>query len=265
MKKKHQKLLFVSVLLISLLLLSQLMLSVKAFAVSVPDVSQEVFVYDDTGQLSQTTKDFIISVNQQYEQTNEKPQLAVVFVDSLQELTIEAYANQLFNKWGIGQVNKDNGALLLRIEVGYGLEETLTDSLTKWILKKNRLLLSEGQFDEASVEIMTALAVRVNDYYDLDDETIFTNKGINFADYRQPEEEASFYDEETSNSNFFTENGWFILIFIVITIIQLITGKGGGSGSGRSSGGWSGGSSRSGGRSSFGGGRSGGGGSSSRF
>src|SRR5665811_1745861 len=60
-------------------------------------------------------------------------EIAVVTVPSLDGLTVEDYAVQLFKKWGIGKKNKDNGLLVLvcpsehkaRIEVGYGLEPTI--------------------------------------------------------------------------------------------------------------------------------------------
>jgi len=55
---------------------------------------------------------------------------------------IEPYANALFRSWQLGQKDKNNGVLLLvapndkrvRIEVGYGLEGTLTDALSKVII-----------------------------------------------------------------------------------------------------------------------------------
>lgn len=64
-------------------------------------------------------------------------ELAVVTVDSLEGMTVEDYANKLFNQWGIGKKDVNNGVLLLvamkerrmRIEVGYGLEPLLTDGL----------------------------------------------------------------------------------------------------------------------------------------
>lgn len=69
-------------------------------------------------------------------------QVAVVTVSSLDGETVEAYANSLFNAWGIGQHGVNNGALFLispserrtRIEVGYGLEPLLTDGLCGEIL-----------------------------------------------------------------------------------------------------------------------------------
>lgn len=61
-------------------------------------------------------------------------QVVVVTVPGLQGTAIEDYGYQLGRAWGIGQKDKNNGALLivarddrkLRIEVGYGLEDRLT-------------------------------------------------------------------------------------------------------------------------------------------
>ena len=55
---------------------------------------------------------------------------------------METYANQLFRFWKLGEAKKNNGVLLLvapsehkvRIEVGYGLEGTLTDALSSVII-----------------------------------------------------------------------------------------------------------------------------------
>jgi uncharacterized protein len=69
-------------------------------------------------------------------------QLVVATVSSLEGQEIEPYANELFRTWKLGQKDKNNGVLLLvapnehrvRIEVGYGLEGTLTDALSKVII-----------------------------------------------------------------------------------------------------------------------------------
>ncbi|MET3889903.1 uncharacterized protein ABIE41_000979 [Bosea sp. OAE506] len=69
-------------------------------------------------------------------------QLVVATVPSLQDVTIEDFANGLFRFWKLGQAKTNNGVLLLvapkerkvRIEVGYGLEGALTDALSKVII-----------------------------------------------------------------------------------------------------------------------------------
>ncbi|MGH8397413.1 MAG: TPM domain-containing protein [Gammaproteobacteria bacterium] len=63
-------------------------------------------------------------------------QLVVVTLPTLNGYPIDMYGYQLGRHWGIGQKGKNNGALLIvdagekqmRIEVGYGLEGTLTDA-----------------------------------------------------------------------------------------------------------------------------------------
>ena len=69
-------------------------------------------------------------------------QFVVATVKSLQGGDIETFANQLFRTWKLGEAKKNNGVLLLvapterkvRIEVGYGLEGTLTDALAQVII-----------------------------------------------------------------------------------------------------------------------------------
>jgi uncharacterized protein len=70
-------------------------------------------------------------------------QLVFVTLPSLQGYEIEDYGYQLGRSWGIGQKGKNNGALLIvapnehrvRIEVGYGLEGTLTDAVSRLIIE----------------------------------------------------------------------------------------------------------------------------------
>lgn len=69
-------------------------------------------------------------------------QLVVFTIASLEGESIEDYALQVAEKWQLGRREVDDGALLLiarderrmRIEVGYGLEETLTDATSGRIL-----------------------------------------------------------------------------------------------------------------------------------
>lgn len=70
-------------------------------------------------------------------------QFVVVTVPSLNGQAIEEYGYKLGRHWGIGQKGKNNGVLLIvapkerevRIEVGYGLEGTLTDALSSGIIQ----------------------------------------------------------------------------------------------------------------------------------
>ncbi|MBO0755775.1 MAG: YgcG family protein [Bradyrhizobiaceae bacterium] len=76
-------------------------------------------------------------------ETKTGDQLVIVTLKSLQGTSIEDFGYQLGRHWGIGQKDKNNGALLIvapnerkvRIEVGYGLEGTLTDALSKVVIE----------------------------------------------------------------------------------------------------------------------------------
>lgn len=71
-------------------------------------------------------------------------QLVVVVLETLNGYPIADYGYQLGRHWGIGQKGKNNGVLFIvalkdremRIEVGYGLEDILTDAKTKSIIEQ---------------------------------------------------------------------------------------------------------------------------------
>ncbi|EXF44867.1 membrane protein [Pseudomonas sp. BAY1663] len=78
-------------------------------------------------------------------------QVVVVTVPDLQGRSIEEFGVTLGRAWGIGQAGEDNGALLIvarddrkvRIEVGYGLEDRLTDAQSSVII--NRIIVPAFQ------------------------------------------------------------------------------------------------------------------------
>lgn len=74
-------------------------------------------------------------------------QITVVTIPSLEGYEMADYANRLYEKWGIGEKGKNNGLLILvavndrevRMEVGYGLEDRLTDALSRRIIERDML------------------------------------------------------------------------------------------------------------------------------
>jgi len=98
-------------------------------------------VVDDAHVLSQGTVQTLTQMLADYENGTTN-QIVVVTLPSLQNTTIEDYGYQLGRVWQIGQKDKNNGVLLIiapnerkvRIEVGYGLEGTLTDAASSEIV-----------------------------------------------------------------------------------------------------------------------------------
>lgn len=96
-------------------------------------------------------------------------QLVVATVPSLDGLEIEDYGYQLGRHWGIGSKDSNNGAILLvapnerrvRIEVGYGLEGTLTDALTSQVIRRTILPQFKAGDMAGGVEAGTAELIRL--------------------------------------------------------------------------------------------------------
>lgn len=78
-------------------------------------------------------------------ETQSQRQLVVATVPDLQGYDISDYGYRLGREWGIGDAERNDGALLLvapnerrvRIEVGYGLEGYLTDALSSIIINND--------------------------------------------------------------------------------------------------------------------------------
>ena len=98
-------------------------------------------VVDQTGTLSAND---IASLTQKLQDLERRKgsQVAVLIVPTTQPETIEQFSIRVADAWKIGRRRIDDGALLvvakndrhLRIEVGYGLEGSLTDLTTKRII-----------------------------------------------------------------------------------------------------------------------------------
>jgi uncharacterized protein len=94
----------------------------------------EARVHDGAGLLSANQRSKLEALSRDVEQAT-TAELAIVTVPSLNGKTVDEFANEWFNDWGIGKDEVNNGVLLLvapqerrvRIEVGYGLEALLTD------------------------------------------------------------------------------------------------------------------------------------------
>ena len=93
--------------------------------------------------------------------TDTSVELVVVAVDEVDSsMTPEEFATKLFEKWGIGKSDKDNGVLLLLsrddnaaiIRTGYGVEGALPDIIAGRIIRNGMFpLYREGKFDDGTI------------------------------------------------------------------------------------------------------------------
>ena len=104
-------------------------------------------------------------------------EIVVVTVRTTAPLTLEGYAVELFQKWGIGKRGTDNGVLLLvasddrkvRIEVGYGLEGAITDLQSKLIIEDIIVpYFKKGSFDGGIAAGSIMLAKLAGEEYGVD-------------------------------------------------------------------------------------------------
>jgi uncharacterized protein len=151
-----------------LLLLAALAVPAVAAEPAFPPLTGRVV--DEAGILSPETEARLAAqLEAQEKQTSN--QVVVVTLKSLQGYDIADYGYRLGRHWGIGTEQRNNGVLLIvapnetavRIEVGYGLEGTLTDALSSNIIQTAILpAFRAGNYDsgvEAGVSaILAAIA-----------------------------------------------------------------------------------------------------------
>jgi uncharacterized protein len=114
------------------------------------------YISDYAGVLSDQTKSELDQLLYQVD-TQAHAQIAVVTIKSLDDASVEEFANELFKKWGVGAKGTDRGILMLFsiqdrkrwIEVGYGLEGILPDGKTGDIGRAMVPALQQGNYDAA--------------------------------------------------------------------------------------------------------------------
>lgn len=126
------------------------------------------YVNDFTQLLSEAARTELEQLLRETEQQT-TAEIAVAIVPSLDGMSVEEYANRLFQEWGVGKEKLDNGVLVLvapseremRIEVGYGLEPVLPDGLAGEIIRTNFLPRFRDDDYEAGIRDGVARVVDV--------------------------------------------------------------------------------------------------------
>ena len=122
-------------------------------------------INDEAHIFSQNERDELLNLVQNFEQ-NSTTQIAIVTLNSLENKSIEELSLEIARGYKLGQKEDNNGVLLVvapnekkvRIEVGYGLEGTLTDAVASQII--NSVMIPEfknGKMSEGVKEGVVAI------------------------------------------------------------------------------------------------------------
>jgi uncharacterized protein len=135
--------------------LALLLLAVVAWAAAdVPFLTGRVV--DNAEILSAATREALEAKLAAHEQATAN-QVVVLTISSLDDESIEDFAVRVFESWKLGRRDQDNGVLVIvapferrmRIEVGYGLEGTLTDLQAARIIRDRMTpLFKDGRYDD---------------------------------------------------------------------------------------------------------------------
>lgn len=148
-----------------------LLFSFPAAALEVPSLQGRV--NDNAGILSASTESLLESRLSELEKSD-STQIVILTIPSLKGESLEEFSLRTVEAWKIGQQRVDNGAMLLiarddrklRIEVGYGLEGTLTD-LTAGRIIRNVITpqFRNGNYDQGVIDGVEAMISAVRGAY----------------------------------------------------------------------------------------------------
>ena len=207
-----------------------------AKAENIPLSDEGAYALDKSGVLSSETEGHIARYNQ-YLAESCGAQICVVTIPTMDYVgydDIENYAYDLFNAWGIGDKDEENGVLLLLVTddelcwclQGEGLEDTLSSSAISDILTENMQDdFYAGEFDSGTKKTFDALYRRLCAIYSVDPDGVddFTydpgyNNGTVFPNEPVPAKgkEPSFWEVIVIKLSF-----WEIIVIIITVLVAL--------------------------------------------
>ena len=173
-------------------------------------------VVDQAGILTPAQKYQLSIILEKHEQKTSN-QVVVAIVRSLEGHDIAEYAVGLLRHWQLGVQGQNNGVLLLisiddrevDIEVGYGLEGTLTDAISHDIIQEKIIpFFKKGEYGAGVFESVNSIMLALDGGY------IATGKAVN---QKENDDEISWF-----------VLGPFLFFFLIMFFIRNRRGGGGG-------------------------------------
>lgn len=201
-------------------------------ALALVEPGESFYVTDTAGVLSPKTENAIIEMNGTLENDCSGAQLVIVFVNYLEGMPSDEYANQLFNDWGVGSSSENNGMLMLAavqenkgwLAVGSGISGSFSNDVAGSYLDSYFWdYFDAGNYDEAVTNLSNALYDWFMDYYGV------RGSSANGSSASVPYEST---DSSPVNVYGYTDEpiGFFdiLITIVVIFIIILVVGAFGG-------------------------------------
>ncbi|MFQ7005013.1 MAG: TPM domain-containing protein [Ruthenibacterium lactatiformans] len=215
----------------ALLAVLSLLVSATAFAASVPDPTSDFYVNDYVGVLSGDTKSDIVSKNDGlYNATG--AQIVVTVVQDTGGVSMEQYAYDMANAWGIGSAEKNNGVLLLlsvgdddyQCIQGNGLETLLPTSTLSHFTGGPGAGFADKNYDAGVKKTFASLYDAVSSIYGYDGST---GGAANPSPVPQPDYDYGYgygYDDGYRDDGGFSIFGMIVFLVIVLALIGAFSG-----------------------------------------
>lgn len=167
-----------------------LMLSLGVSAYAVVEQSDSFYVADYANVLKASTEQRICDYNGALEQQCSGAQIVVVTVDYLDGMYCDDYAYELFNTWGVGSAQYNNGMLLLLavqenkawLAYGLGLNSVLSSDKVDNMLEEYFWQdFDDGKYDDAVNSLFDALLSWYDNNYGSAVEQAGSSSGGNYG------------------------------------------------------------------------------------
>ncbi len=204
-------------------------------ALALLEASDQFYVNDSAGVLSDSTKDMIVNYNGELEYYCDGAQIVVVTIDYLPTgYDSEQYANLLFNTWGVGSASANNGMLLLTVTqeyrcwlaLGAGIDDVFTQADADYYFENYFYdKLDAEEYDEAVSGMFPQLLKWYEGHYG---QSFYSGassggEGGGVIYTQQPSEEYYGYDYGYGGTRLFSTLfkvvGFIILVVIIMALL----------------------------------------------
>ena len=185
---------------------------------TIPDPTPEYYVNDFASILSSEQHNTLLDKAEKLSRGAEGVQVVVTTVKSLKGLSIEDYAYQMYNKYEIGLEGRGILVLLstgdreIRIEVGYGLEDLITNKKSDQLLDEYAIPdLANNNFGAGLVKLQDAIINEIESYYARPNSSLVESVEI-----------VPTISNKKAEDNSFTVNGGLKMISVILNIVALV-------------------------------------------